>query len=263
MNDKRTHPPSDAPQTSSESGTGRRPGHVPLEAVLFDLFHTLVDMRHVPQMSSTADILGIDPRDWSRVIVESSPHHALGSIKDPVESIRIVAHAIDPSIPAERIREAARLRPERFRMALVSVQPEILDAIERIHAAGLKLALISNAGLDEITAWDESPLAPYFSATLFSCHEGLMKPDVAIYHRAAQQLGVAPENCLFIGDGGSQEHKGAGAAGMRTVLFLPMLAYSYPDIAARRPRNTDWVIETAPDLAALIGRLREEGLPAA
>ncbi|MBD3236970.1 MAG: HAD-IA family hydrolase [Candidatus Eisenbacteria bacterium] len=238
-----------------------RSGHIPLRAVLFDLFHTLVDMRHVPQMTSTADLLGIDPREWSRVVVESSPHHALGTVKDPVESVRIIAHAIDPTIPEERIREAARQRPQRFRAALVEVQPEILAALEAIRATGLPMALISNAGLDEIEAWNQSPLAAFFEAAFFSCHEGVMKPDVEIYQRAARRLGVDAQNCLFVGDGGSREHEGARQARMRTLLFLPMLAHSYPEIAEQRPRNTDWIIEQVDELPALIRQLRTGGMP--
>lgn len=231
-----------------------------LLAAAFDLFYTLIDMRHLPAAGSTPDLLGIDPKVWSRQVMERSPHHALGTEADPVESIRRIAHAIDPAIPLEKIREAARVRPDRFRAALLRPRPEVTAGLAQLREAGLRLGLISNAGLDEIEAWPESPLAPFFDAALFSCHEGIMKPEPEIYRRAAARLGVPPDQCLYVGDGGSQEHEGASAVGMPTVLMLGLLRETYPDLAEQRPRITRWVVESFGDLVNLAQRLRREGL---
>jgi len=220
-------------------------------AVLFDLFHTLVDVNSAPGQSSS-EILGIDPRVWNRKIIEESAHHALGTVTDPYESVRIIVHSIDPGIPEERIRRAVAARPQRFRHALMHVRPEILGGLGKLRSSGLRIGLVSNAGLDEIEAWPESPLAEYFDAALFSCHEHLMKPDPAIYLRAAGRLGVPSDRCLFVGDGGSREHAGAREAGMGTVLLLGLLQESLPEIAAGRPRDTDWVLDSMSDLVQLL-----------
>lgn len=239
-----THPPDDS-----------------VRAVVFDLFHTLVDMRAVPKGTSTAELMGIDPLVWAQKVVEDAPHHALGTVRDAYESVRMIAHAIDPTIPELKIRFAVELRPGRFRAALTQVRPEILAGIKRLRALGLKIGLISNAAFDEVEAWDDSPLAPLFDAFLVSCHEGIMKPDVAIYHRAAERLGFRSTECLYVGDGGSQEHKGAREAGMRTVLFLGLLKPNYPDLAARRPRDTDWELEDFGALVNLAETLSERRTP--
>ncbi len=232
-----------------------------VQAVLFDLFHTLIDMRALPEGSSTPELLGIDPLVWAQKVIEESPHHALGTVRDAYESVRLIAHALDPSIPEQKIRHAVEQRPARFRAALTGVRPEILAGIERLRRRGLKIGLISNAAFDEVEAWDDSPLAPLFDAYLVSCHEGIMKPDPQIYYRAAERLGVTPAQCLFVGDGGSQEHKGAREAGMRTVLFLGLLKPNYPELAARRPRNTDWELEDFGALVSLAETLSERQIP--
>ena len=154
-----------------------------------------------------------------------------------------------------QIRRAVAVRPLRFRHALLEVPPATLAGLARLAALGLPLALVSNAGLDEVEAWPDSALAPFFTAALFSCHEKVMKPDPAIYLRAAARLGVEPSRCLFVGDGGSGEHEGARNAGMRTVLLLGLLTSSLPSAAASRPRNTDWVLGTMDELATLVERL--------
>jgi len=221
------------------------------KAVLFDLFHTLVDVNDIPGPSS-ADILGVDPDLWRDTVFYKAVHHALGHVVDPVESVRRIAHSIDPSIPDDRIVRAARARPLRFRRALLQVRPEVLDILGRLKDSGLRLGLVSNASYDEVEAWPDSPLAPCFDTVLFSCREGVMKPDTEIYLRAARNLSVEPDLCLFVGDGGSYEHDGAREAGMATVLFLGFLEKSLPDVAAKRPRNTDWVVYTMRELADLI-----------
>ena len=48
---------------------------------------------------------------------------------------------------------------------------------------------------------------------------GLKKPDPRIYQIAMEQLGVESHNCIYIGDGGSQELTGAYQVGMHPVLL--------------------------------------------
>ena len=55
---------------------------------------------------------------------------------------------------------------------------------------------------------------------MFSCKEGVKKPEPQIYTLAAEKLGVDPEDCLYIGDGSSNELTGATAVGMHPVLII-------------------------------------------
>lgn len=48
---------------------------------------------------------------------------------------------------------------------------------------------------------------------------GKQKPDVSIYQYTAQQLGVKPEECVFIGDTFSTDIYGALSAGMQAVMM--------------------------------------------
>jgi putative hydrolase of the HAD superfamily len=61
-------------------------------------------------------------------------------------------------------------------------------------------------------------LRRYFKVALSSCYVGLRKPDPAMYRRALDILGSAPERTLFIDD--RQENvDGAMAAGMKAIRF--------------------------------------------
>lgn len=225
-----------------------------LRAVCFDLFHTLVLVPAQPG-GSTPEILGIDPAAWTEQVFHRAPHHSLGECSDRVESLRRIAHAIDPGVPESAIRRAVASREVRFRRGLTEVRPPILAALQALRARGLRLGLVSNASHDEIEAWPDSPLAPLFDAVLFSCREKVAKPDPRIFLRAAERLGVAAEECLFVGDGGSGEHSGARGAGMRTVRLLGLLREANPEAAAGRTGEVDAVAETFEELLEVVDRL--------
>src|SRR5262245_22002267 len=152
------------------------------KAVLFDLFHTLVQVQPSPDTGAhTWFDLGIPQETWERVLFEDRPGRGVGRVRDPVEGMRLLAHQVDPAIPMATIERTARRRMERFDRTLVDAEPRVVGALARLRGAGVRIALVSNAGFDEIGAWPRSPLAPHFDATVFSCAVGVAKPDAGIY----------------------------------------------------------------------------------
>jgi len=190
----------------------------PVQAVLFDLFATLVSVSKAGAERGryTADILGLDRKEWNAACF--SEQHDICGPSNQLEIIHKLAHSLDPSIPLSRIREAARERQQRFDHALLQVEAGILDALEALQEKGVRLGLISNASTDEVRAWPDSPLRPLFDTALFSWECGLKKPDPAIYQLGLSRLGVEANQALFVGDGGSREHQGAAASGIPSLL---------------------------------------------
>ena len=45
----------------------------------------------------------------------------------------------------------------------------------------------------------------------------MQKPDIRIYEETANLLGVALSECIFVGDGGSDELTGAKTVGMKAI----------------------------------------------
>lgn len=57
-----------------------------------------------------------------------------------------------------------------------------------------------------------------FDVTVFSCLEGIKKPERQIYKLALDRLGTTPVETLFVDD--KQEYVGAaGKIGLKTILF--------------------------------------------
>jgi putative hydrolase of the HAD superfamily len=80
--------------------------------------------------------------------------------------------------------------------------------LQALRQRGVSIGLISNCTREEAAAWDDSPFADLV---------GVIKPNAEIYTFACSKLGVAPDNAHFVGDGGSDELRGADAAGLHPV----------------------------------------------
>lgn len=224
-------------------------------AVLFDLFHTLVCAPSPASLGepSVAQILGVPPAEWLHHYYEADTHgRALGRVLDAVDAMRLVAHSIDPTIPEQRIRDAVAIRRRCFEIGLVEVEPVILDALDRLRAAGIRTGLVSDAAADDVESWDRSPLAGRLDVAVFSYQVGVRKPDPRIYRYALDPLGISPTEALFVGDGGSEEHRGARELGMRTVLVTRLASHWSSEVFEARRPFADFEL---PDVPALIDAL--------
>ena len=212
-------------------------------AVLFDLFHTLVS---VPTADAAGerpvpDILGVHAGEFQRRYYDDDVHgRCVGFVTDSVEAMRLVAHSIDPTVSEDRIRDAVESRRRRFASGLARVEPGILAALDRLRAHDIRIALVSDAGADDVEGWSQSPLRDRFDAVVFSFESGVRKPDARIYARALDAIGVDGTDAVFVGDGGSDEHRGARALGMRTVLVTRLIAFWQPDVIAERRPHADY-----------------------
>jgi len=90
--------------------------------------------------------------------------------------------------------------------------------LAQLSARGVEMHALSN--YPEWYAWIEERLAlsRYLKWTFVSCHTRLRKPDPAAYESAAKQLGLPPEQVLFIDDR-AKNCDAARATGMQAIHF--------------------------------------------
>ena len=93
----------------------------------------------------------------------------------------------------------------------------MIDAIRRARAAGVRTGLISNSWGDGI-AYEPALMEELFDAVVISGEVGLHKPQPEIYRMAADEIGVAPEDCVFVDDL-RENCEGAEAVGMTALLY--------------------------------------------
>ncbi|MEV4693453.1 HAD family hydrolase [Micromonospora echinospora] len=186
--------------------------------VVFDLFHTLVhgaDDERDRVVGEMALLVGVAPAalvaayhaTWRDRLVRWSAE----------ETVRTLAGRLGGAPTDEQVTLAAAHRRDLARRVLNRVPTGTLEVLDALRERGHRLALISNATSETAEAWAAGPLARRFDVAVFSCAVGLAKPDPAIYRTATERLGVAPAECVYVGDGADGELAGAAVVGM-TVL---------------------------------------------
>lgn len=226
------------------------------KAVLFDLFHTLASVPSpaVAGEIPVSEILGVPGKEWHRLYYDDDVlGRCIGRIHDGVEAMRRVTHALDPTVDEERILAAVASRKRRFELGLVQIEPSILDALDRLRAAGIRTALVSDAGADDVESWEHSPLRSRLDATIFSYKLGVRKPDPRIYAHALSAIGARAEDAVFVGDGGSDEHRGARAVGISPILVTRLVKLYWPDKVEERRALADWDFEDVPAFVDALG----------
>lgn len=116
----------------------------------------------------------------------------------------------------ERAVEEA-VRSDRERSLWCSTRPWVAEGLERLRAAGWRMSVISNADGRVAAMLEELGLAGYFERIFDSAILGIEKPDPAIFHHALAELGLRPEDTLYVGDIYHVDVLGANRAGVAAV----------------------------------------------
>jgi epoxide hydrolase-like predicted phosphatase len=99
--------------------------------------------------------------------------------------------------------------------AAVGPDKDVIAAVRSARNAGVRTGLISNSWGTSI--YDPDALEGMFDEIVISGDVGLHKPQPEIYKLAADRLGVAPEECVFVDDL-RENVRGAEEVGMTAVF---------------------------------------------
>jgi HAD superfamily hydrolase (TIGR01509 family) len=204
----------------------------PIEAVLFDFHSTLVDQgdavqwlqlawAHAGRVGRPADVLG-----------EQGQAELAGWVDRIWEHVREVDPANERDLSPQRHREVYDELMQRLpqvdddlAQALYEVMLETwipyddaVPTLVELKRRGVRVALVSNVGIDVREVLDRAGLRDVLDAVVLSFEAGSVKPEAPIFERALAAVGVGPDNALMVGD---NPHDDAGAAllGIRTLLL--------------------------------------------
>lgn len=188
------------------------------KAVIFDLFETLItEWGHKKytknEMSSD---LGIEGEKFDLYWDEKETDRYLGKISF-TESVLYVMEKCGKTVESSALSEMVDKRVKTKSQCFEYVNPDVYRLLDQLRARGLRLAIISNCSSEEVTAIRQSRLYGYFDQIILSFEVNMQKPDVCIYDKCCDLLGVAAGECIFVGDGGSKELEGAKIAGMKAI----------------------------------------------
>ncbi|MEW6272043.1 MAG: HAD-IA family hydrolase [Thermodesulfobacteriota bacterium] len=101
------------------------------------------------------------------------------------------------------------------------VLPGVPQALAELHAAGIKLAVVSNSDGTVEEGLERLGLRAPLDAVLDSTRVGVEKPDPRIFARALEVVGSLPARTAHVGDLFAVDVLGARAAGLHGVLVDP------------------------------------------
>ncbi len=188
-----------------------------IKAVIFDMYETLITLfeSSLYMGEQIAEEIGISETKFREIWNPSDADRTIGkrTLEDVIEEILRVNDRYSQALFDTIIEKRKRSRMESFE----HIHPEILFLLKQLQERDIKIGLITNCYYEERDVIVKSELFQYFDAVCMSCEMGIMKPDTKIFHACMDELSVAPNECLYVGDGGSKELETAQLLGMHPI----------------------------------------------
>jgi FMN phosphatase YigB (HAD superfamily) len=209
---------------------------MPLKAVLFDMFDTLVliekdHMFYSPSLKRAHRSLvdsGVDVSfsDFRREYIKA--RDALYAAADPaleephfnvriVNALRSLGYKFDADSPV--VSKATLAFCEEF-MKYVRIDDDTVAVLREIHGK-YRLGVVSNFAIPECVhkLLEHHGLAGLFDVIVVSAAVNRRKPSPEIYRKALEKLGVAAEQTVFVGDTVDADVAGPKTVGMKTIFI--------------------------------------------
>jgi putative hydrolase of the HAD superfamily len=226
--------------------------------VVFDLFGTLVagwgEQTAAEKIGEVAEILGVAVPRFQELMATTYTLRADGQLGDPAEMLQRLCAMIDECPSWELVERAAAHRIAQFREVLREPLPEVRSLLAVLRDRQIGIGLISDCSGETPQLWGELDWTAPIQAPVFSYSEGVRKPDSALYRLVCSQLQLAPDECLYVGDGGSHELTGALRVGMSPYQFKPTRSDEQRPL--QYDPDPDWPGPTIPTLSAILPMLR-------
>jgi len=237
---------------------------VALEAVVFDLFYTLVHPGEYPggggRTSWLARLLGLSERalEGSWATFEPDLESGRAPAADPADPeltwlATTYSGLAGRTIEREQLDRANEDWDLTQRRALLDPPQTTLEMLKALRSSGLKIGVLSNTHALESRSWDRSLLAGAVDAVLFSYEIGCRKPDPGAYTAILDRLGVPARRSAYVGDGANEELAGARLAGFALILLAAEAPTNFvPDDLPALQAQADLVVRDLSNLPSAL-----------
>ena len=173
------------------------------------------------------------------------------------ELVRETLATVDLAVPDELLRDLTLLL-FGSEVDVPVIEPDTLAAFDRLERRGIAMGCVTNTILLEEAIAEllaKLGLRRYFHSYIVSSNADYRKPHPSLFLRALDELGVPPEEALFVGDRLVDDVGGAQAVGMRAVLTHQYREEPLQDA----PSAPDAVVSRLGELPDVIERIEAHG----
>ncbi len=230
----------------------------PIRAVLFDFFGTLTKaVMRGTEYEHVARTLGSDGQALGKVLDETFYARATGKFGAIPDAVRKLAARLGITITDAQVKAVCAARFAALRHD-ASLRDDAIDTLLSLRARGIRVGVVTDCTAELPAAWLDLEVSRYVQAVAFSSETGVCKPHPLMYRTACEALDVSPEECLYVGDGGSRELTGALSVGLRPLRLTA------PDSAWHLSHNPerDWRGPTIESLSQVLAHCDDERLAA-
>lgn len=244
-----------------------------IEAVTFDLWDTLI--QEVP--GGSARVAELRTGRIADILHSSGSSHPVCSVEEayletgrrlgdiwreardvPVsEQVRLMLGHIEEDLPEKLRRDVFDDILSVYAEGMLLHPPVLLpgakDTLAHVRRMVPRMGLISNTGktpgavLRKVMS--RMDILRYFDTTTFSDELLVRKPDPTMFLRTLEDLRVAPENAVHVGDDPVADIEGASGVGMRTVHVAGVEGKA----AAKADKNVASIVGVASAIESLRG----------
>jgi HAD superfamily hydrolase (TIGR01509 family) len=182
-----------------------------LDAVVFDLYGTLLTIGRKTLHREVHRLLGAPREAWARLVREEL---LLRSFPDAGAFAQRLLEVLRPGVPEAARACRAAVDAE---VASIRAEPGVPALLRFLRRRGLRLGVLSNLASPHAGAFGALGLGELVDAAAFSCEEKVAKPDPEIYRRLLSRLGAAADRALMVGDSLANDVEAPAALGFRTV----------------------------------------------
>lgn len=199
-------------------------GHY-FQAVIFDLFGTLVDIFKVSEykknLSDITEALGLEPGRFAAAWKDTWDAFPYGNYPSVQARFALALELYHDSAAYPRpggLQKAITIRDDYIRGQAFKIKDGTIDSIKWAIREGYKVGMVSNCSMETALSWKQSPLAKFIPDPTFSCLVQLKKPDPKIFLNETNKLKVDPSRCIYVADGDDHEFDTVRQLGMTTIL---------------------------------------------
>lgn len=202
-----------------------------MRAVIFDAGNTLLRMNYriiAEQLATRGRAVSAEQVEEAelRARVRLDPHLAPGRSTESATThgsyLRYLLEYLAVTDEAEIDAIARWRRGYNLPVGLWNrADPEALEAVRRVRAAGLVAGVISNSNGSVRSILEETGLAAHLDFIIDSSVVGVEKPDPRIFELGLREAAVRPDQAVYVGDLYSVDVLGARGAGLDGILLDP------------------------------------------
>lgn len=220
-----------------------------IEAILFDLDNTLMDFMLMKRKSCESAIdsmvnagLKMGRERAMRILFDLYGEKGIEYNRIFQEFLRKTIRKVDYRILAKGI-----VAYRKAQIAYVKPYPGTVRTLIKLKEKRMKLGIVSDA--PSVNAWIrlvEMNIGDFFDVVITLHETGKKKPSKVPFLKAVREIGVKPENVLFVGDWPERDIMGAKALGMKTAFA------KYGSQEKTKKHGADYELDKIEDLLKIV-----------